>query len=68
MFLFHVNNCCGRKWLVHFCLVGVVHTKKMFKNAYTRPYYLMNKPTAKSVLKIKKINRPCIAAEVQKAS
>lgn len=25
MFPFHVSNCCGRKWLVHFCLVEVVH-------------------------------------------
>lgn len=68
MFLFHVNNNCGRKWLEHFCLVGMVHTKKMFKNGYVRPYYLTNKPMAKFVLRRRKPNRPCIAAEVQKAS
>lgn len=51
MFFFHVNNCCGRKWVLHFCLVEVVRIKKIFKNAYTRPYYLMNKSTAKLVLK-----------------
>lgn len=31
MFLFHINNCCGRKWLAHFCLVGWFTLRKYLR-------------------------------------